>query len=109
MNDIVMGMPIIPFRKMALSILPEIERRIQGCSDKANYVWANEYQRAYQEVSNYVDDGIIPPNGFCVALGGFTGAFKRPVLEAYSFQFPMPTGSLEAFTLFALPVLIQLK
>lgn len=92
-----MDMPIIPFRKVGLSILPEIERRIQRCSDKVNYVWANEYQRAYKEVRNYVDDGIIPPNGFCVALGGFTDAFKRPVLEAYNFQFPMPTGSLEAF------------
>jgi len=92
-----MDMPVTPFRKRGLSILPEIKRRILDCRDKANYVWEKEYQKAYEEAQNYVDYGIIPPNGFCVALGGFGDAFKRPVLEVYSFRFPMPAGSLEAF------------
>lgn len=88
---------VIPFKELGLSILSEIERRILVCRNAANYVWANEYQIAYEEVRSYVDYGIIPPNGFCLALGGFTSVFKLPVLEAYNFQFPMPTGSLEAF------------
>lgn len=115
MNKVLQNKKIIPFKKEGLALLENIQRKIKNYEKNGYNEWADEYKRYYNDVLDYVSDGLIPKSGFsenlrlaylsCVPdvvsrnryYGREDNNLRKAVNDANEFFYPMPLGSIEAF------------
>lgn len=115
MNKVLQNNKIIPFKKEGLALLEKIQCNIKKYEKNGYYGWVDEYKRRYNDVLNYVNDGLIPEFGFsedlklaylsCVPdtvsrnryYGHEDNNLRKAVNDANEFFYPMSLGSIEAF------------